>query len=82
MAQAFAAGFIAQRCVADTGSLDDAELRAAAGELDVTTFYGRFRIDETGRQVGRQVSLVQRQDGEKVVVWPPEQAQAEVRYPF
>ena len=82
MAQAFAAGFIAQRCVADTGSLDDAELRAAAGALDVTTFYGRFRIDETGRQVGRQVSLVQRQDGEKVVVWPPEQAQAEVRYPF
>ena len=82
MAQAFASGFIAQRCVEDTGSLDDAELRAAAGALDVSTFYGRFRIDETGRQVGRPVTLVQRQDGRKVVVWPPGQAEAEVRYPF
>jgi len=82
MAQAFAAGFIAQRCVADSGSLDDAGLRAAAGALDVSTFYGRFRIDETGRQVGRNVTLVQRQDGGKVVVWPPEQAEGEVRHPF
>ena len=82
MAQAFAAGLIAQRCIADAGSLDDADLRAAAGELDVSTFYGRFRIDETGRQVGRPVTLVQRQGGRKVVVWPAEQAEAEVRYPF
>jgi branched-chain amino acid transport system substrate-binding protein len=82
MAQAFAAGFIAQRCIRDAGSLDDGALRAAAGELDVSTFYGNFRIDETGRQAGRAVTLVQRQDGRKVVVWPPEQAEAEVRYPF
>ncbi len=82
MAQAFAAGFIAQRCVRDAGSLGDAELREAAGALDVTTFYGRFRIDETGRQVGRPVTLVQRQGGRKVVVWPPDQAEGEVRYPF
>ena len=82
MAQAFAAGFIAQRCIEDAGSLDDGELRAAAGELDASTFYGRFRIDETGRQVGRPVTLIQRQDGRKVAVWPPEQAEGEVRYPF
>ena len=82
MAQAFAAGFIAQRCIGDSGSLNDAELRGSAGALNVSTFYGRFRIDETGRQVGRSVSLVQRQDGRKVIVWPPEQAQSPVRYPF
>ena len=82
MAQAFAAGFIVERCIADSGSLGDGELRAAAGALDVSTFYGRFRIDETGRQVGRHVTLIQWQDGRKMVVWPPEQAEAEVRYPF
>ena len=82
MAQAFAAGLVAGRCAAEAGSFDAEDLRTAAGELDFTTFYGRFRIDESGRQVGRSVALVQRQDGRKVVVWPPEHAQAAPRYPF
>ncbi len=82
MAQAFAGGFIAQRCAQEAGSVQDDALRAAAGELDFTTFYGRFRIEESGRQVGHEVSLVQRQAGRKVVVWPHESAQATVQYPF
>ena len=82
MAQAFAAGFIAGRCVQDAGAWDDDALREAAGRLDCTTFYGGFRVDEAGRQVGRSVVLVQRQEGRKVVVWPPEQAQGTLRYPF
>ena len=82
MAQAFAAGLIAQRCVQEAGCVDGDALRNAATSLDFTTFYGRFRIDETGRQVGRSVALVQRQDGRKAVVWPAEQAEASVRWPF
>ena len=82
MAQAFAAGFVAQRCIEEAGSLDDDGMRDAAGRLEFTTFYGGFRIDEAGRQVGHTVALVQRQDGRKVVVWPAEQARAGVRYPF
>ena len=74
MAQAFAAGLVVQRCLFDAGAADDAALRAAAGRADFTTFYGRFRIDDAGRQVGRSVALVQRQDGGKVVIWPPELA--------
>ena len=82
MAQAFASGLIAAHCAQEAGSLGDDALRDAAGSLDCTTFYGRFKIDETGRQIGRSVILVQRQEGRKVVVWPPEQAQSAVRYPF
>ena len=82
MAQAFASGLIAARCAQEAGSLQDEALRDAASALDFTTFYGRFRIDEAGRQVGHSVALVQRQEGRKVVVWPPEQAQSPVRYPF
>ena len=62
--------------------MDESALRQAAGDLDFTTFYGRFRIDEDGRQIGRSVALVQRQEGRKVVVWPPEQAEAPLRWPF
>ena len=82
MAQAYASGLVVERCLEAAGALDEDALRNAAGDLDFTTFYGRFRIDEDGRQVGRSVNLVQRQDGRKVVVWPPEQAEAPLRYPF
>ena len=82
MAQAFAAGLIAERCAQEAGSVDNDALRTAATGLDFTTFYGRFRIDETGRQIGRSVALVQRQDGRKVVVWPAEQAEGAARWPF
>lgn len=82
MAQAFASGLIAGRCAQESGSLEDDALRQAASHLDFTTFYGRFKIDEAGRQVGRSVALIQRQQGRKVVIWPPEQAQSPVSYPF
>ena len=82
MAQALASGLIAGRCAQESGSLEDDALRQAASHLDFTTFYGRFKIDEAGRQVGRSVALIQRQQGRKVVIWPPEQAQSPVSYPF
>lgn len=83
MAQAFAAGLVAQRCAEDSGSLEQAALRHAASGLEMTTFYGRFKIDpETGRQAGRSVTLVQWQRGRKVVVWPPEQRQGSLQCPW
>lgn len=82
MAQAYAAGLVAQRCVEEVG-LGQKALRDAAAELDFSTFYGRFKIDpDTGRQIGRSVVLVQWQQGRKVVIWPPEQRQGGLVYPW
>ena len=82
MAQAMAAGLVAGQCVAVAGDLDDDALLGAAANADFTTFYGRFKIDESGRQIGRSVALIQRQNGRKVVVWPQELAEGELQYPF
>ncbi len=82
MAQAMAAGLVAERCAAAAGGLHDDDLLSAAVDADFTTFYGRFKIDESGRQIGRSVALVQRQNGRKVVVWPPELAEGQLQYPF
>lgn len=72
MAQAYAGCLVAQRCIEAAGSLDNVALREAAGNLDFTTFYGRFKIDKnTGRQVGHTMPIVQWRCGSKVVVWPP-----------
>jgi branched-chain amino acid transport system substrate-binding protein len=79
-AQAYAAGLVAAECVRRVGTLDDTALRRAAGDLDVTTFYGRFRLDPpTGRQIGHEMVVVQWQAGQKEIVWPAAAATAPVR---
>ena len=83
MAQAYAAGVVMQRCLAEAGSSDNQALREAAVRLRFSTFYGEFQIDgETGRQVGRETLLVQWQARRKVVVWPPQLAQGALAYPW
>jgi branched-chain amino acid transport system substrate-binding protein len=73
MAQAYAGCLVAQRCIEEAGSLEQHALRHIAGQLDFTTFYGRYCIDPaTGCQLGHRMPVVQWQGGEKVVVWPPE----------
>ena len=82
VAQAFATCLVAQRCVEDTGTLDNHTLRDKANQLDFSTFYGRFKLDPaTGCQVGRSVLLVQWQGGKKPVIWPRELRQADLLYP-
>ena len=83
MAQGYAAGLVAQACVERAGSLEDARLRASASDLDISTFYGRFKIDsDTGKQTGNSTLLVQWQGGKKVILWPPELAQGRLVYPW
>ena len=78
MAQAYAAGLVAQRCVERAGTLENGTLREVASRLDFATFFGRFKLDpDTGCQVGRSVAIVQWQKGRKVVVWPKEVREAE-----
>ena len=82
-AQALAAGVIATRCLREAGTADDAALAAAAWALECTTMFAPFRLDpQTRRQVGHRVLTVQWQNGVRRVIWPPEQAQASVRYPL
>ena len=83
MVQSYAAGLVAQKCLEHTGTTDDRALRDAAGQLEFSTFYGKFKIDpDTGRQIGRSVVIVQWQQGRKVIVWPPEQAERPLAYPW
>jgi branched-chain amino acid transport system substrate-binding protein len=81
-AQAYAAGLIAAECIRRAGSLADAALWTAARQLAVTTFYGGFQLDPgSGAQIGHAVLVVQWQGEQKRIVWPPEQAEAELALP-
>lgn len=83
MVQAYAAGLVAQRCVYESGTLEDSDLRETAGQLDFSTFYGRFKIDPaTGCQIGRSTVLVQWQRGRKAIIDPPGRLRTPMVYPW
>ena len=81
--QAFAAGILCARCLRDGGSCEDEVQLAVAQKLACTTLYGPFQLDPlSGLQSGHQVLIVQWQQGQRRVVWPPEQAERPLLAPY
>ncbi len=75
-AQAFAAGILYARCLREAGDIREENIQATAQKLACQTLFGKFRLDpESGLQTGHQVVIVQWQQGQRRVVWPPEQAE-------
>jgi branched-chain amino acid transport system substrate-binding protein len=58
--------------VRKAGSLDQDKIRQALGELDLATIFGRYRVSETGGQIGKTSVIIQWQGGKKEIVWPAE----------
>jgi branched-chain amino acid transport system substrate-binding protein len=63
------------------GSLDADALRQQLLALETRTVFGDFAVDGRGYQTAHRGLFVQWQDGRKVVVWPPDLATAEPRFP-
>jgi branched-chain amino acid transport system substrate-binding protein len=57
-------------------SLDPETVRGAIAATDLETFFGPIKFDEAGRNVAKSVLMTQIQQGEYVVVAPPEWAKA------
>ena len=74
--QAFAAGLLCARCLRDSGGGSESAQLEAARRLVCTTLYGAFQLDPTsGLQSGHRICVVQWQQDQRCVVWPPEQAE-------
>ena len=81
-AQGYNVGIIIEKCIRETGTLDDIALREAARGAEFKTFYGEFKTDSNGNQIGHDMVAVQWQKGEKVIVYPKSIAQAKIVYPM
>ena len=63
--------------------LNSDAMRKVAGEMEMTTFYGKYKVDPvTGWQTGHKMGVIQWQNAEKTVVWPMEAGAQELWYPF
>ncbi|MCW4042243.1 MAG: amino acid ABC transporter substrate-binding protein [Candidatus Bathyarchaeota archaeon] len=63
--------------------LNSDAMRKVAGEMEMTTFYGKYKVDPvTGWQTGHKMGVVQWQNGQKEVVWPMDANPGELWYPL
>jgi branched-chain amino acid transport system substrate-binding protein len=78
----YGAGQVLEAAVMKASSLERDKIRRALSELDIVTVFGRYKVDQTGRQIGKPGYTVQWIDGERHVVLPPEAATRKPVYPF
>ncbi len=69
------------KAVSATESLEQDALRDELLSMRTQTVFSSFEVDERGYQIANSGLFIQWQDGRKVVVWPDELAESEVRYP-
>jgi len=81
-AQGYNIGLIIEKCIQESGTLDDIELREIAKGAQFKTFYGNFKTDSNGNQIGHDMVVVQWQGGGKVIVYPESIAQTNMVYPM
>jgi len=89
-ASGYVGGLLLQHAIEQAGSIDTDKVAAKLNAMDVTTFYGKFKVatdpKHHGLQVAHKMVLAQwqRQNGKLVreVVWPDEAKSANLVYPI
>lgn len=78
----YGGGQVLEAAVNKAGSLDKDALRKALSALEITTIFGRYQVDATGKQVGKPGYTIQWIGGERHIVLPQENSTHAVVYPF
>ena len=76
-------GLVLQRCMElCKDPLNSEEIRKVAGEMEMTTFFGKHKVDPvTGWQTSHTMCVIQWQRDEKVIIWPMGDRTKPVLYP-
>jgi branched-chain amino acid transport system substrate-binding protein len=86
----YAAGLVLQKAIEQTGTTETASIKATLDSMDLMTFFGRIKFDNTpaahGLQVGHEMVYVQWQGTppslEKQITWPADAETAKALYPI
>lgn len=78
----YGAGQVLEAAVKRAGSLDHDKIRKALATMDITTIFGRYKVDSKGEQIGKPGYSIQWQNGHRYVVLPRKVAVRPVEYPF
>ena len=78
----YGAGQILEAAVNKANSVDKDNIRKALAELETTSIFGLYKVDETGKQIGKPGYAIQWINGVRHIVLPTEVATHDVIYPF
>lgn len=68
----YSAGEILEAAARFADSLEKDQLREQLSTMSVVTLMGRYEVDESGMQIGKEMYMMQWQDGKRVLVLPEE----------
>jgi len=72
---------IFMEAIEKAGTLNQDAIRGELLDLETTTIFSNYAVDERGYQIANTGLFIQWQDGEKIVVWPEEFSTGEPRFP-
>jgi branched-chain amino acid transport system substrate-binding protein len=77
----YSAGQVLEAAVRLAESTDKDAVRDQLGKLEFHSLFGTYKVDETGRQVGKRNYLLQWQNDRRRLVAPPDVAERKLIYP-
>ena len=77
----YSAGQVLEAAVRLAGSIDKDAVREELKKLEFHSLLGNYKVDETGRQIGKRNYLLQWQDDRRRLVAPPDVAERKLVYP-
>ena len=77
----YSAGQVMEAAVRLAGSIDKDAVREQLKTMTFHSLFGEYRVDETGRQVGKRNFLLQWQNDRRYLVDPPDVAERKLIYP-
>ncbi len=81
-AYGYAAGQVLEAAVRLANSLDRDAVRAQLREMKFGSLLGRYRVEDSGRQVAKETFVMQWQDGHRLLVLPRELRDNPIIYPL
>ena len=77
----YSAGQVLEAAVRLAGSTDKDAVREQLKKLKFHSLMGNYEVDETGRQIGKRMYLLQWQNDSRRLVAPPDVAERKLIYP-
>lgn len=77
----YSTGQILEAAVRLAEGIDKDAVREQLKSMQIHTLFGEYKVDETGRQIGKKNFLLQWQDGRRRLVAPSNVADRELKYP-
>lgn len=81
-AYGYGGGQVLEAAVRLAGTLDKDAVRQQLVDMKFRSLLGRYDVDETGKQVGKSIYVLQWQNGRRLLVLPKLMRESPIEYPF